>query len=326
MHPSTDSITVEQLINERRDYFELTVFTPGCGLDNSIVNNQVHRPGLALSGFTERFAHKRSQILGETEHTYMKSLSSERLKAVLRQLFSFNVPVLIITKGNLPPKELIETAMETNTAVLGTRLNTLEFTYRYSAFLDYVFAPRTSIHGTLVDVYGVGLLYTGRSGIGKSECALDLVERGHRLVADDIVQIRRKSPTLIMGSGTEMLGHHMEVRGIGIINIERLFGIRSIRMQKRIEVLVRLEIWDEKAQYERLGIEDKFTSILGVEVPMVKIPVSPGKNITVISEVIAMNHMLRVYGQNPALELSRRLTDEIERKQRTTGYLEADIE
>ncbi len=326
MHPSTDSITVEQLIIERRDYFELTVFTPGCGLDNRIINNQVHRPGLALSGFTERFAHKRSQILGETEHTYMKSLSSERLKTVLRQLFSFNVPVLIITKGNLPPKELIETAMETNTAVLGTRLNTLEFTYRYSAFLDYVFAPRTSIHGTLVDVYGVGLLYTGRSGIGKSECALDLIERGHRLVADDIVQIRRKSPTLIMGSGTEMLGHHMEVRGIGIINIERLFGIRSIRMQKRIEVLVKLEMWDETAQYERLGIEDRFTSILGVEVPMVKIPVSPGKNITVISEVIAMNHMLRVYGQNPALELSRRLTDEIERKQRTTGYLEADIE
>ncbi len=177
-----------------------------------------------------------------------------------------------------------------------------------------------------MDVYGVGLLYTGKSGIGKSECALDLVERGHRLVADDIVQVIKKAPDVIVGTGSELLGHHMEVRGIGIIDIEKLFGIRAIRLQKRIEVEVRLVYWKDETDYERLGIEDKFTTILGVELPVVSIPVSPGKNITVISEVISMNHMLKVYGQNPAKEFSKRLSEELYRQQMTREYLESDFE
>lgn len=163
-------------------------------------------------------------------------------------------------------------------------------------------------------------------GIGKSECALDLVERGHRLVADDMVRITRKTQTTIMGSANELLGHHMEVRGIGVIDVEKLFGIRSIRLQKRVEVEVRLTYWEEGQQYERLGIEDRYTTILGVEIPVVVIPISPGKNITVISEVIAMNHMLKVYGENAAEELSRRLSERLHRQARTTEYLEADYE
>jgi len=326
MQSSLDCITVERIIADRQELFELTVFAPGVGTKNKIINNQVHRPGLALSGFIERFSYKRSQILGETELAYIRTFDSDKLKTVLRRLFSFSIPVVFITKNNVPPPELLEIAKETDTAVIGTRLNTPEFTYQYTAYLDNLFAPRTTLHGTLVDVYGVGLLYTGRSGVGKSECALDLVERGHRLVADDVVTITRKAPTVLMGTGTELLGHHMEVRGIGIINIEKLFGIRAIRMQKRIEVMVKLEIWDHQNQYERVGIDDKYTTILGAEIPLVTIPLSPGKNITVISEVIAMNHMLKVYGQNSAVDLSRRITDEIKRKSKTTDYLEADFE
>ena len=171
------------------------------------------------------------------------------------------------------------------------------------------------------------MLYTGKSGIGKSECALELIKRGHRLVADDMINVVKKSQNLIVGSASELLGHHMEVRGIGVIDIERLFGIRAIRMQKRVEVEVRLVLWDEtKDKYERLGMEEKYTTVLGVEMPVVTIPVSPGKNITVISEVIAMNHMQKTYGENAAVEFSRRLTEKIQRQLATRDYLQSDYE
>ncbi len=182
------------------------------------------------------------------------------------------------------------------------------------------------MHGTLVDVYGVGLMYTGKSGIGKSEVALDLVERGHRLVADDVVRITRVAPDVIIGSGSDLLGHHMEIRGVGIIDVEELFGIRSIRLQKRIEVEVHLSLWSETADYERLGVEDTLTTILGVEIPIVNVPISPGKNITVISEVIAMNHMLKVYGENSAVEFSKKLSQRLSRQSITQDYLESDYE
>ena len=197
---------------------------------------------------------------------------------------------------------------------------------RLSAFLHNIFSPQTTIHGSLVDVYGVGLLYTGISGIGKSECALDLAERGHRLVADDVVKITKKAPELIVGQPDEKLGHHMEVRGIGIIDIEKLFGIRAIRVQKRIEVEVRLERWEEGKEYDRLGIDEHKTTILGVDIPYVVIPVSPGKNITVISEVISMNHMLKIYGENTAQRFIQKLSDDIARRKTTLEYLEADME
>jgi HPr kinase/phosphorylase len=172
----------------------------------------------------------------------------------------------------------------------------------------------------------VGLLYTGKSGIGKSEVALDLVERGHRLVADDVVKITRMAPDVIIGTGSELLGHHMEIRGVGIIDIEELFGIRAIRMQKRIEVEVNLTLWSETEEYERLGIEDNRTTILGVQIPLVRVPISPGKNITVISEVIAMNHMLKVYGENSAVEFTKKLSQKLSRQSVTREYLESDYE
>ena len=234
--------------------------------------------------------------------------------------------MMVASKGLVPPRELLDICNKTKLPLLSTRFSTTELINRMSLFLDNFFAPSITKHGTLVDVYGVGLLYTGKSGIGKSECALDLVERGHRLVADDMVKLTKRTQTTILGASNELLGHHMEVRGIGIIDIEKLFGIRAIRLQKRVEVEVRLTYWEGSAEYERLGLEDRYTTILGVEIPVVVIPISPGKNITVISEVIAMNHMLKVYGENAAVELSKRLSERLHRQAVTSDYLESDYE
>jgi len=319
-------IRVEEMYKQRKDFFELSLLTNEDGLKKEIKEEQIHRPGLALAGFTNRFAYERMQVLGETELTYLKSLDPERRKALLEKIMRFDLPCIIVTKNIMPPRDLLDLANQKKIAIFQSRLSTAELTNRLNAYLSNMFAPSITLHGTLVDVYGVGLFYSGKSGIGKSECALDLVERGHRLVADDIIKVVKKAPEVIVGTGSEFLGHHMEVRGIGIIDMERLFGIRAIRMQKRIEVEVRLVWWEDEAEYERLGVEEKFTTILGVEIPMIILPVSPGKNITVISEVIAMNHMLKVYGEHPARAFARRLTEEIYRKTTIRDYLESDIE
>jgi len=321
------SITVEKLLNSRAKELELSLLNSTAkGLKREIQNAEIHRPGLALTGFFERFPQKRVQILGETEIAFISKLSVDRLKEISTGLFESKIPLMIISKGLMPPQDFIKIADQFEIAVLSSRLSTALLTTRLSAYLDHIFAPSINVHGTLVDVYGVGLLYTGKSGIGKSEIALDLVERGHRLVADDVVKITRRAPDVIIGTGSELLGHHMEIRGVGIIDIEELFGIRSIRLQKRIEVEVNLTYWSETKDYERLGLEDRKTTILGVEIPIVSVPISPGKNITVISEVIAMNHMLKVYGENSAVEFSKKLSQTLSRQSITEDYLESDYE
>lgn len=321
------TLTVEKLYQARNRDLELTLLAGTDGAMKKPINNaELHRPGLALTGFFERFASKRIQVLGETELTYMTRLPGDRLIEVADKMFSYDVPMVIISKAITPPLEFIHVADKHNTAIFSSRLTTAILAARLSAYLDHAFAPSINVHGTLVDVYGVGLLYTGKSGIGKSEVALDLVERGHRLVADDVVKITRAAPDVLIGSGSELLGHHMEIRGVGIIDIEELFGIRAIRLQKRIEVEVRLTLWSETADYERLGIQDKNTTVLGVEIPLVNVPISPGKNITVISEVIAMNHMLKVYGENSALEFTKKLSQRLARQSTTKDYLESDYE
>lgn len=320
------TLTIGRLLSEKREFFEFFPLLDGVGYEKALTNSLAHRPGLALAGYTERFAYNRTQVLGQTEISYLDSLSDEQIEDRLEKLFSFDIPLFIVTKGMVPPRKFLECAQKAQTAVIQTNLSTTELITRLTIYLDNIFAPQTTVHGSLVDVYGVGLLYTGKSGIGKSECALDLVERGHRLVADDVVKITKKASEVIVGSAVEKLGHHMEVRGIGIIDIEKLFGIRAIRLQKRVEVEVRLESWDEKKEYDRLGIDEHRTSILGVEIPVVVIPVSPGKNITVISEVISMNHMLKVYGENTAQRFIQKLSEEIARRKTTFTYLEADTE
>lgn len=319
-------ITVEKLYKDRKDFFDMTLLNSEVGLQKRILNSEIHRPGLALAGFMTRFPNQRAQVLGETEMTFINELSNDGLMETCERIFKVNIPMIIISKGITPPINFLAIADRFKTPVFSSRLTTAELTTRLSVVLDTVFAPSITLHGTLVDVYGVGLLYSGKSGIGKSEIALDLVERGHRMVADDVIKITRKAPDLIVGTGSELLGHHMEVRGIGIIDVEKLFGIRAVRLQKRIEVEVHLTLWKDNLDYERLGIEEHFTTILGVSIPQVKIPISPGKNITVISEVIAMNHMLKVYGEHTATEFARRLSERIHRQVMTQDYLEADYE
>ncbi len=321
------TLTVEKMYQERNHDLELTLLSSNeAGLKKVINNAETHRPGLALAGFFERFANKRVQILGETEMTFMNKMTPDVLTSTAENIFAHDVPMVIVAKGITPPLDFITVADRFSTAVFSSRLTTAVLVTRLSAYLDHTFAPSINVHGTLVDVYGVGLLYTGKSGIGKSEVALDLVERGHRLVADDVCKITRVAPDVIIGSGSELLGHHMEIRGVGIIDIEELFGIRAIRLQKRIEVEVRLALWSETVEYERLGIQDKNTTILGVEIPQITVPISPGKNITVISEVIAMNHMLKVYGENSAVEFTKKLSQRLARQSSTKDYLESDFE
>lgn len=320
------TVTAERLLEERRNQFELTIVAGRAGLKRNIVNAEIHRPGLALSGFLDRYPHQRTQVLGETEISYLDSLTPDERRNILEPLYALGLPMVVVTK-NLPVSaEMRDIADICQTPLLSTRLTTTEFIARLSAYLDSQFAPLTQVHATLVDVYGVGLLFTGKSGIGKSEIALDIIERGHRLVADDVVQIRKRGPRVIIGTAGEHLGHHMEIRGVGIINIEKLFGIRAVRLQKRVEVEVRLELWREGQEYDRLGLDDRFTEILGCEIPQVTIPLSPGKNITVIAEVIAMNHMLKVYGVHTPREFSKSLHEEMMRRHATAHYLESDTE
>nr|MBN2277406.1 HPr(Ser) kinase/phosphatase [candidate division Zixibacteria bacterium] len=319
-------LTVEKLYKDRKDFFDLTLLNSEAGLKRKIPNAEIHRPGLALTGFMDRYPSQRTQILGETEMTFINQLDHNHLIETGERIFGSNIPMVIIAKGITPPIDFLAIGDKYKTAVFSSRLSTSELANRLSAVLDVIFAPSITVHGTLVDVYGVGLLYTGKSGIGKSEIALDLIERGHRLVADDVIKITRKAPDLIVGTGSELLGQHMEIRGIGIIDIEKLFGIRSIRLQKRVEVEVHLTLWSDDLDYERLGIEEQGTTILGVRIPQVNIPISPGKNITVISEVIAMNHMLKTYGENSAAEFSKRLSERIQRQAMSKDYLESDYE
>ncbi len=237
------SLTIRELM-ARRDTLQLEALTAELGLDRPMPDAEVASPGLALAGYTTRFMPRRLHVLGETEITYLNSLDPESRRRSLDGFFGFDLPCLFVTKGQEVPAELLERARERGIPVLRTRLKTAEFYRRIKPMLEEAFAPRTTLHGSLADVYGVGLLFIGRSGIGKSECVLDLVERGHRLVADDVVQVSRRGTDVLIGQGHELAGHHMEIRGVGLIDIPALFGVRAVRQQKRIEVVVQLEDWE----------------------------------------------------------------------------------
>jgi len=316
-------LTVRDLLRRKRDTLSLDLLAGEEGLDGVIPGPETGSPGLVLSGYTERFPEGRIQVLGETEITYLRSRSDGERRKAVEHLLRFDVPVLFVTKGLDPPEILRRRAAEEGVPLIRTELKTGEFFRRIKPFLQAEFAPRTSIHGSLADVYGVGLLFVGRSGIGKSECVLDLVERGHRLVADDVVMVNRRGNDVLIGRGHELAKHHMEIRGVGIIDIQALFGIRATRQQKRIEVMVQLEEWSDRTTYDRTGLEADNTEILGVELPQVVIPLNPGKNITVIAEVIAMNHLLRYSGVDSAHQFQQKLRD---RMQPVREYLEEDTE
>jgi HPr kinase/phosphorylase len=304
----------------------LEVLTGEAGLDRDLPSGEASSPGLVLAGYTGRFAPGRVFILGETEVTYLFSLPPEQRRRSLETLFGFDFPCLFVTKGQEVPPELVEIAGRRDVAVMRSALKTAEFYHRITPFLTEAFAPQTTIHGSLADVYGVGLLFIGRSGIGKSECVLDLVERGHRLVADDVVLVRRLGNDILIGRGHEHQHHFMEIRGIGLIDIAALFGIRAVRQQKRIEVVVQLEDWDSGKAYDRTGLDAAETRVLDVALPLVVVPLNPGKNITVIAEVVAMNHLLKYSGIDSAREFNERLIKRMRGRREIREYLEEDYE
>ncbi len=289
-------VTVAQLLDRLTGTLQLEEIEPGTGHDRVVGNPEVSSPGLVLAGYVERFAAERLQVLGETEITYLASLSAPKRKQILELFLSFPIPAVFVTKGQRLPSGLKEIASKAGIPLIRTGLKTAEFYRRIKPVLEMEFAPTSSLHGSLADVFGVGLFFTGKSGIGKSECVLDLVERGHRLVADDLVIASKRGNDVLIGRGHELQRHFMEIRGVGLIDIPAIFGIRAVRQQKRIEVVVELEEWDQHAVVERTGLDVETTRILEVELPKINVFLNPGKNITVIAEVIALNHLLRYSG------------------------------
>ena len=315
-----ESIAVAHLVRQLRDRVGIAI-EPINDVDASahlVTERHVHRPGLVLAGYTEHFEHQRVQVLGNTECRYLAWRGGEGAREAFSRLVSFGPPCLVLAAGNALPDDLLAVACDAGVPVYRSPMPTVPLMDRVRAFLDDQFALQLTVHGSLVDVYGIGLLLTGVAGIGKSEMALDLVERGHRLVADDVVIATRTSGGVLMGAGTDLAGHFMEIRGLGIVDVRAMFGVRAIRHQKRIELVVRVHPWDEDEEYTRIGMVTETTPLLDVELPLVKLPITPGKNVTVICEVIAMNHLLRHYGYDPAEEFTSRLRERIEQK-RTAG-------
>jgi len=314
---------VRELIETRGESLSLESLTPDIALDRAVEDPDIASPGLALAGHTLRLPSGRMQVFGETEMTYLAALTTDDCALRLDQVFSVNVPAVFVTKGQHVPDSFLEAARRRSVPVFGTFLSTKDFYRRIKPFLEAALAPLTTLHGSLADVSGVGVLFVGKSGVGKSECVLDLVERGHRLVADDMVLVSRRGNDVLIGKGHELQRHHMEIRGVGIIDVRALFGVRAIRHQKRLEIVVQLEHWDENREYTRTGLDLEEVEILGVPIPRVTIPLNPGKNITVIAEVIAMNHLLRYSGVNSAVDFDRRLRASM---RPVEEYLEQDYE
>lgn len=325
------SITVGFLFESNKERLQLTSLTGDMGFAKEIKDKDIHRPGLALAGYVQLFRYDRIQIFGNTEMRYLEQLTAPQRETSLQTLFQFDIPCIVVTSDNKVDDNFLKLALEHQTPLFLSKFETTKFVYILSDFLDDQFAPQTVVHGSFVDVYGIGLLLIGRSGIGKSEIALDLVERGHRLVADDVVMITRKGAGILMGSGTDLVKHFMEIRGLGLIDVRSMFGIRAIRFQKRVELVIELMEWRPDEDYTRTGLDDEGLDILDVPLPHVQLPIFPGKNVTVICEVIALNYLLRHYGYDAAKEFTKRLEAVIMEKSKHIGeraidYFEHDFE
>ncbi len=322
----TSPLRVGAMFEQLRDLLELERVPGTDGLDRHVTAADVSSPGLALAGFVARFPAERLQVFGETEVTYLRALDAATRRDHLRMFFSFPIPCLFVTKGLDLPVEVVEEAGSSGVAILRSALKTNEFYSRVKPWLEDAFAPQTTLHGSLADVYGVGLLFIGQSGIGKSECVLDLVERGHRIVADDLVLVRKRGTGILIGRGHELQRHYMEIRGVGLVDIPAIFGIRAVRQQKRIEVVVQLTEWRQDADVERTGLDGESVDILGVGIPRITVPLNPGKNITVIAEVIAMHHLLKWSGIDPAERFNAALIKQMRDKTEINRYLRDDDE
>jgi len=304
-------LTVRSLLSEQ-SALRLVLLAGERGLTRPVTANRVQKPGLALAGFARQIHPERVQILGATEISYLATLPIDDARHGIETLIALEPACIVVTKGLDVPQELLEAADAANVALLRTPLVSSQLIEELQAFLEHSLAPTVSLHAVLVDVLGVGILLLGKSGVGKSEAALELIMRGHRLVADDLVEVRRVGTDILLGWPSELIKHHMEVRGLGIINIKDLFGVAAVRDEKKIELVVELVAWQEADMHDRLGIEDMAFPILEVPVPMLKLPVSPGRNVSVLIEVAARNRLLQVQGHHSALEFQQRLDQAME--------------
>lgn len=288
--------------------FDMEVVCSESGLKRSITVADLYRPGLEMAGYFDHYPKERVQILGKTELDFYAQLSHDERIERIEKLCHPATPCICVTRGLAVPNELLDIAKRESLPVLRSQMTTTTLASRITGFLESKLAPSTTIHGVLVDVYGVGMLITGGSGIGKSETALELVKRGHRLVADDAVEIRQTADQILIGNAPELIKHLLEIRGVGIINVMTLFGAGAIRNLKKITVVVKLETWQEDRQYDRLGLDEVTTQIIDTHVPLVTIPVRPGRNLAVIIEVAAMNYRLKRMGYNAAQQFTNKLT------------------
>ncbi|MDD6082342.1 MAG: HPr(Ser) kinase/phosphatase [Oscillospiraceae bacterium] len=298
------TVTLQQIIDELK--LE-QLYMPRPAEEVLISENEVNRPGLQLMNFYEYFNPERIQILGKTEFAYLSSIGEEKRTDIIAKLFSTKIPALIITRELECFPELLTLAEKEQIPVLRSKDSTSNFVAALIAFLNLNLAPRITRHGVLIEIYGEGVLILGESGVGKSETAIELVKRGHRLVADDAVEIRKVSNISLVGTSPDNIRHFLELRGIGIINARRLFGVGAVKVTEKIDLVVELEIWNPEKLYDRMGIDNEYVSILGVNVPLATIPVKPGRNLAVILEVAAMNNRQKKMGYNAAHELLDRL-------------------
>jgi len=301
-------VRVEDIIKK----FNLELISGEEGIHRPITTSDISRPGLEMAGFFNYYPADRIQLLGMTEITFSERLDKEERTNRLEQLCSDLTPGIIISRGLEIPEELIEASNEYSVPVMRTNMKTTRFSSHLTNYLEFKLAPTTAVHGVLVDIYGVGVLITGKSGVGKSEAALELVKRGHRLVADDCVEIRQEDTDSLIGNAPDLIEHLLEIRGLGIINVMTLFGAGAVRSHKRITMVVNLELWDQMKQYDRLGLDEEKIKIIDTELPKLTIPVRPGRNLAIIIEVAAMNYRLKKMGVNAAQQFTERLADVIE--------------
>jgi HPr kinase/phosphorylase len=301
---------------------DLELIAGADGLSRHITIPHTQKTGLALSGFDEYLRSGRVLVLGESEIRYLEGIGPAERTQVMRRVFTHDLPCLLVTDGFEAPPELVLESDRARVPLLRTRAATPEAMSRLSAVLDTYLGVRGVIHGVLMDVLGLGVLVIGESGIGKSECALDLVVRGHRLVADDAVEIRCRAQSYVLGSCPELTRHHMEIRGLGLINVQDLFGVASTRTSKRVELVVQLERWEQGREYDRLGLDERHYELLGIRIPMIRMPVAPGRNVAILVEVAARNQLLRSRGHHAA----RRLTERLNRQLESPEFTEAEVE
>ena len=314
MTDSPSGVTVATVLRDLADSrsLDLELLAGRGGLERRITNPHTQKTGLALSGFDAYLRGGRVLVFGESEIRYLESLEAPDRSAVLRRVLNnHDLPCLMITDGFDTPIEIPREADRANVPLLRTRAATPEAMSRLSNVLDTYLSARGTVHGVLMDILGLGVLVVGESGIGKSECALDLVVRGHRLVADDAVELRCRAQSFVLGSCPELTRHHMEIRGLGLINVQDLFGVASTRTSKRVELVVQLERWEPGREYDRLGIDETFYELLGIRIPMIRMPVAPGRNVAILVEVAARNQLLRTRGHHAARKLVDRLDDQL---------------